>query len=118
MGLVPWSKLPTSDAVGEEPDPARLPQLLDTVLAGMGAPRADAIVSIHEGWSTIVGEELADHAQPVSIEDGCLRVGVDSPAWASHLRWSEREIIARVERLVGGGVVTSVSTRIVRRRGG
>ncbi|WP_421118000.1 DciA family protein [Aquihabitans daechungensis] len=112
---MPWSKLPTSDGMGDEPDPATLPQLLDTVLAGMGAPKADAIIAIHEGWSTIVGDELAGHAQPLAVEDGCLRVGVDSPAWASHLRWSEREIVARVDRLVGAGVVTSVTTRILRR---
>jgi hypothetical protein len=43
-------------------------------------------------------------------------VGLDSPAWASHLRWSEREIVARIDRLVGPGEVTSVSTRILRRR--
>jgi len=112
---MPWSKLPTPDGRGTEPDPATLPQLLDTVLAGMGAPKADAIVSIHEGWSGIVGDELADHAQPLAIEGGCLRVGVDSAAWASHLRWSEREIVGRVDRLVGAGVVTSVSTRVLRR---
>jgi predicted nucleic acid-binding Zn ribbon protein len=112
---VPWSKLPTSDATGEEPDPAKLPQLLDAVLAGMGAPEVDAIIAVHERWDAIVGDELAAHAQPLGIEDGCLRVGVDSPAWASHLRWSEREIVARVDRLVGDGVVTAVATRILRR---
>lgn len=111
---MPWSKLPTSDATGDEPDPATLPQLLDAVLAGLGAPAVDSIVAIHEGWAGIVGDELADHAHPLSIEDGCLRVGVDSAAWASHLRWSEREIVARVDRLVGVGVVTAVTTRIVR----
>jgi len=112
---MPWSKLPTSDGMGDEPDPATLPQLLDTVLVGMGAPKADAIIAIHEAWTTIVGDELAGHAQPLAVEDGCLRVGVDSPAWASHLRWSEREIVARVDRLAGAGVVTSVTTKILRR---
>lgn len=112
---MPWSKLPTADATGDGPDPAKLPALLDAVLAGMGAPKVDAIISIHEGWSGVVGEELASHAHPLSIEDGCLRVGVDSPGWANHLRWSEAEIVARIDRLVGAGVVTSVRTRIVRR---
>jgi hypothetical protein len=91
-----------------------LPDLLDAVLAGLGAPKADAIVAIHEAWGTIVGEELADHAHPISIEDGCLRIGVDSPPWASHLQWSEREIVARIHRLVGEGVVVRVTTRVVR----
>jgi hypothetical protein len=112
---VPWSKLPTSDAAGEGPAPAELPQLLDAVLAGLGAPKVEAIIAVHERWDAIVGDELAGHAQPLAIEDGCLRVGVDGPAWASHLRWSEREIVARVDRLVGAGVVTAVTTRILRR---
>jgi predicted nucleic acid-binding Zn ribbon protein len=113
---VPWSKLPTADAAGDGPEPTPLPRLLDAVLAGMGAPSAEVIVQVHEDWTTIVGAELAAHAQPLAIEDGCLRVGLDSPAWASHLRWSEREIVARIDRLVGPGEVTSVSTRILRRR--
>ena len=111
---MPWSKLPTSDATGDGPQPSALSQLLDTVLAGLGAPRAETIIQVHEGWRAIVGDELAEHAQPLAIEDGCLRVGVDSPAWASHLRWSEREIVARIDRLVEPGAVTSVTTKVVR----
>ena len=112
---MPWSKLPTPDATGDGPQPSKLPDLLDTVLAGMGAPRAEAVVVIHESWGAIVGEELVAHAHPIGIESGCLRVGVDSAAWASHLQWSEAEIVARIDRLVGPGEVTSVATRIVRR---
>lgn len=112
---MPWSKLPTADGRGDEPDPARLPELLDAVLAGMGAPRAEAVVVVNESWAVIVGEELVAHAHPIGIEQGCLRVGVDSAAWASHLQWSEAEILARIERLVGPGAVTSIATRIVRR---
>jgi predicted nucleic acid-binding Zn ribbon protein len=88
--------------------------LVDVVLAGLGAPSVDALVAVHESWATIVGEELVAHAHPIAIEAGCLRIGVDSPAWASHLRWSEHELMARAERVVGPGVVTSVSTRVVR----
>lgn len=111
---MPWSRLPTADATGTGPEPAALPELLDRVLAGMGAPTVEAIVAVHEGWETIVGRELVEHAHPLAIEAGRLRVGVDSPVWASHLRWSEAEIVARIDRLVGPGVVTSVTTRIVR----
>ena len=92
-----------------------MPDVLDQVLAGLGAPTVAAVVVVHERWAEIVGAELEDHARPVSIEDGRLRVEVDGPAWASHLRWSEAEILARLDRLVGPGTVTSVATRTVRR---
>ena len=90
-------------------------EVLDQVLAGIGAPRASSIVAIGEGWQTVVGPELVAHTWPLAIEDGCLRVGVDSPAWATHLRWSEREVLARVERLVGPGEVRSLAPRVTRR---
>lgn len=89
--------------------------VLDQVLAGLGAPTVATIVVVHDRWSEIVGEELVDHARPVSIEDGRLRVDVDGPAWSSHLRWSEAEIVARLDRLLGPGVVTAVSGRVARR---
>ncbi|HRW36330.1 MAG: DUF721 domain-containing protein [Acidimicrobiales bacterium] len=113
---MPWSRLPTSDAAGDEAEPVALPALLDAVLAGLGAPTVDAIVTVHERWEEVVGAELVVHAEPLAIEDGCLRIGVDNPAWAGHLRWSEHEILARLERLLGAGVVTSVTTRASRRR--
>lgn len=112
---MPWSRLPTPDGRGDQPAPARLTDLLDTVLAGLGAPTADAIVTVNESWAAIVGDELVARSQPISIEDGCLRVAVDSPAWASHLQWSEAEIVARIDRLVGPGTVTRVVARAGRR---
>jgi predicted nucleic acid-binding Zn ribbon protein len=110
---VPWSPLPTPDARGE-PDPGRLPDLLDAVMAGLGGPSASAIVAIHERWDELVGVEVAPHAKPLGIDGGRLRIGVDGPAWASHLRWSEAEILARVHALVGPDEVTSVVVRVVR----
>jgi predicted nucleic acid-binding Zn ribbon protein len=112
---VPWSRLPTPDATGDGRAPSQLPELLDVVLSGLGAPKAETIVAIHEAWETIVGVEVAAHAHPISVEDGCLRVGVDSPAWANHLQWSERQIVERLDRLVGPEAVVRVTTRVSRR---
>lgn len=110
---MPWSPLPTADGSGG-PAPAALSGLLDTVLAGFGAPSVDAVVVIHERWAEVVGAEVAPHARALGIEDGTLRIGVESSAWASHLRWSEAEVLARLEVLLGAPEVTSVTVRVVR----
>jgi predicted nucleic acid-binding Zn ribbon protein len=89
-------------------------ELVDRILAGLGAPKADAIVVIHERWDQLAGEALAGHAHPVAIEDGRLRVAVDGAAWASHLRWSEQEILERIAGAVGPGVVASITARVGR----
>ncbi|MGI8754785.1 MAG: DciA family protein [Acidimicrobiales bacterium] len=112
---MPWSPLPTSDGGERGPTPSRLPDLLDRVLAGLGAPSVAHVVVIHERWAEVVGAEMVAHCSPVSVEGGRLRIAVDSPAWASHLRWSETEILARLDGLIGPGTVTSIHPRFGRR---
>ena len=51
---MPWSKLPTPDATGDEPDPARLPQLLDDVFSELDPERSDALLrSLPEGQTIL-----------------------------------------------------------------
>ena len=109
---MPWQPLPDRDGGGDQPVPVA--KLVDQVLAGLGAPSVDTIVLVHERWAEIVGDELVAHAQPLAIEGGRLRIGVDSPAWASHFRWAEAEILARLERLLGAGTVTAITARVAR----
>lgn len=111
---MPWSPLPTPDGDGG-PGPDRLGRLLDTVLQGLGGPGVDAIVFVHERWAELVGPEVAGVSRPLGIREGRLSVTVDGPAWADHLRWSEPEVLARIEQVVGPGTVTSLAVRVARR---
>jgi len=110
---VPWSKLPDPDDDG--PPPAALPELLDQVLAGLGAPGVDAVVAIHDRWADIVGSEVTAHARPVAVDHATLTIVVDNPAWASHVRWSEPELLRRMDAVVGVGVVERLVVRVVPR---
>ena len=88
---------------------------LDAVMASLGGPSVQAIVAVHQRWDDIVGPEVALHAEPLGIDDGRLRVQVDGPAWASHLKWAEPEILVRLAEVVGTGQVTSVAVSVGRR---
>jgi predicted nucleic acid-binding Zn ribbon protein len=104
--------LPDPDDTGPEPRP--LPEVLDQVLADLGVPAAGAVVTVSERWADLVGAEVAPHATPLSIEHGRLTVVADGPAWASHLRWAEAELLTRLGDLIGPDVVTSVAFRVGR----
>jgi predicted nucleic acid-binding Zn ribbon protein len=97
------------------PEPRPMPEILDQVLAGLGAPSADAVVTVSERWSDLIGAEVAVHVTPVSIEHGRLTMVADSPAWASHVRWCEADLVARLAVLIGPDVVTAVAVRTARR---
>ena len=87
---------------------------IDHVLAGLGAPSVDTSATVFEAWPEAVGADLAGHCAARSIERGCLVVVVDDPAFAERLAWSERQVVARLEALVGAGVVDRLDVRVRR----
>jgi predicted nucleic acid-binding Zn ribbon protein len=62
----------------------------------------------------VVGQAVVGHAMPRTLREGILVVEVDSPEWATQLRYLEEDILRRLGRKVRPGVVTSL--RIVVRR--
>lgn len=87
---------------------------LDRVLASLGAPTVDAIIGVMDAWPDVVGADLASHCTARSIEHGRLVVTVDDPAWADRLLWSERQVLTRLDAVVGAGVVDHLDVRVRR----
>ena len=107
---MPWSPLPDPDGR----PPASLADLLPAVAEGLGAPSVDSLVMVHERWSEVVGEEVAPHARPLGIDGSTLKIAAENPTWASHLKWSEAEIVGRLAALLGREEVDSVAVRVAR----
>lgn len=59
-------------------------------------------------WPQVVGDQIAEHAQPTSLRDGVLQVQADSTAWATQLRMVQSQLLAKIAAAVGHGVVTSL----------
>ena len=57
-------------------------------------------------WDSVVGEQIAEHAQPVALRDGVLSVAAESTAWATQLRLVQTQLLAKIANAVGDGVVT------------
>lgn len=73
---------------------------------GLAEPRSFA--RLLDAWPEIVGDALARHARVRGVRAGVLEVAVDSPAWATQLRYLEADLVARASRVVGPGVVETV----------
>lgn len=59
-------------------------------------------------WAQVVGEQIAEHAQPSALRDGVLSVTAESTAWATQLRMVQAQLLAKIAAAVGDGVVTSL----------
>lgn len=77
-------------------DPHGLGDVIDGLATKMGwtspLARSDLIAS----WPEIVGAETAEHASPVSIEEGVLTVRCDSTAWATQLRLMRAQVTTTI----------------------
>lgn len=67
---------------------------------------------LHTAWPAIVGEKLAEHTAPRSLNNGVLTVVAANGAWATQLRFLAEEIRKRAEEELGEGSVRRVEVTV------
>jgi predicted nucleic acid-binding Zn ribbon protein len=97
-----------SGARPDDRDPQPLGALASRLVADRGWSEQVAAGVVFARWAQLVGAELAEHAQPVSLKYGELTVAASSTAWATQLRLLQRQLLARITAGVGPGVVRAL----------
>jgi predicted nucleic acid-binding Zn ribbon protein len=92
--------------------PVRLSRALDRLRADLGLPAGNAVHALLERWEQIVGPELARHARLESLRDGVAVIAVDSPPWATHVRFLEPTIVEHVATAIGESLIQSIRVRV------
>lgn len=93
---------------GDGRDPHALGDVIDALSQRMGWASPLARGDLLAQWPQLVGEETADHAVPVGIEDGVLSVRCDSTAWATQLRLMRSRITTEIARRFPDAGIESV----------
>jgi len=86
-------------------DPQPLGRLASRLVADSGWMERLASARVFGQWAKLVGEDVAEHAKPVTLKDGELTVQASSTAWATQLRLLQGKLIAKIAKGVGNGVV-------------
>jgi predicted nucleic acid-binding Zn ribbon protein len=89
------------------------PQLIGDVLTNLIEER-DWKAGVAEGslftqWSSIVGDDIAQHASPVSINENVLTIQTTSTAWATQLSLVVNEILKTIQNNPYGATIESIS---------
>lgn len=103
---------------GEPGEAVSIGDAVAMVSRELGLAEPEAFAAVTAAWAELVGEAVAAHSQVRSIRDGLLDVGVDSPAWATPLRYLEADLVERASQLLGPGVVTAVRVSVDGAAGG
>lgn len=88
--------------------PARLKDLLGSATKKLGLKAPVETARVWSEWRRIVGDAVADHAEPTSLKDGILRVRADSPTWATEISYLSAEIRTKINARVGSSLVHRV----------
>lgn len=92
----------------DDRDPQPLSKLATSIARSRGWSTKVAEGTVFGHWSGVVGEDIAAHAKPVSLENGVLSVAAESTAWATQLRLLQAQLLAKISAAVGPGVVRSL----------
>jgi hypothetical protein len=88
--------------------PARLKDLLGSATKKLGLKAPVETARVWSEWRRIVGDAVADHAEPTSLKDGILRVRADSPTWATEISYLSADIRTKINARVGSSLVHRV----------
>jgi hypothetical protein len=104
--------MPARRLPDDGPGPRPIGESLDRVMRGLGAPSASGVHLVFDRWPEVVGESLAARTRPLRIEGERLVLAVDEPAMATHVRFLQAELLARLAELLGPGRVTALDLRV------
>jgi predicted nucleic acid-binding Zn ribbon protein len=90
-------------------DPQRFGSLISGVSKTRGWDKKVGEGTVLGCWDTVVGPDVAAHAQAVSLREQVLYVSAESTAWATQLRLMQRQLLAKINAAVGQGVVTKLN---------
>ena len=107
-GQVPRDRRRGTGSGRDDRDPQPFGVAVGALLAERGWEQTARSAAVMGRWDSLVGPELAEHCRPVSLRDGELVLVAESTAWATQVRLLGQQLIARLNRQLGAGVIRQV----------
>jgi hypothetical protein len=88
--------------------PRKLEEVIADLVSSLGIKRRIEGYSIIRLWSEVVGDRIAENAQPKEVKNGTLFVSTVSPAWAQELTFLRSRLREQLNRRAGKNVVRDI----------
>lgn len=92
-------------------DPKLFAETLSAFLEQRGWVQEVSVGGVIGRWREVVGDDIADHCEPETFENGILTVRASSTAWATQIRLLVPQLLGILEREVGQDVVQTITVQ-------
>ena len=100
---------PRPEAPRQAPgDPTLVANILEELVKDREWDSGLAEGNLFATWPAIVGADVAQHTEPISLLDGKLLVQCSSTAWATQLSLAHNDILATIRASAPGALVEAV----------
>lgn len=86
-------------------EPQKINNILNELLETRDWKKGIAEGSIFSEWRVIVGNEIADHSNPITLYEGKLTIQTSSTAWSTQLRLMNDDLLRKIQQSSPGAVV-------------
>ena len=99
------NKVAPTTQIGIAGDPELIGGVLNNLISDRDWDSGLAEGNLFVNWKNIVGDEIAQHAQPISILDNVLTVQSSSTAWATQLNLIAADLLATIQKDATGVLI-------------
>jgi predicted nucleic acid-binding Zn ribbon protein len=89
-------------------DPEKISSILKNLSNTKDWRKGLAEGNLFTNWSKIVGSDIAEHSEPITIFEGKLTIRAASTAWATQLRLLENELLKTIQNQSEGALIESL----------
>ena len=86
-------------------EPMSMSASVEAMLRRMGWTETVEVAAVTARWREVIGDQIADHCEPVSFEEGVLTLRASSTAWATQLTLMAGQVRHRINEEFGREVV-------------
>ncbi len=90
-------------------DPEKLSNILNDLVTTRDWKKGIAEGTLFTKWREIVGNEIADHCEPITLFEGRLTIKTESTSWATQLRLITPELLQNIRSRSEGALVDEVT---------
>ena len=107
------SKTRKSEGVDEErkkrDESGKLSEVLDELITTRDWKKGIAEGTLFSNWRKIVGDEVANHCEPITLLEGRLTIRAETTAWSTQLRLIQDEILKTLQTHSEGALVEDLA---------